>query len=244
MITIGIFAYNEEANLRHTVEMVIQAAQLANNIPIEIIIVNDGSTDQTEHIILALKNKYPIIKSITHPKNTGVGTATKDIVAASSCDKICFVPGDNIFSLATLKTLLLSAYKADIILHYHINSEVRKKARVFLSIVFTSIYKFTFNLPLIYVNCIGIYPTRLLKEMTILSKRHNIAAELNVKAMLQGYSFYEVGSYMNPHAQKSSALTFRNVCDVVGSFIKIYYDVKIVNRDKYSKTPVRIIDSI
>lgn len=244
MITIGIFAYNEEHNLAHTVETVIKAAQLANNIPIEIIIVNDGSTDNTEKVIADLKHIHPIAASITHPRNTGIGTSIQDIIQASSCDKICFVPGDNIFTLYTLKTMLLSAYKADIILHYHINSEVRRKGRAFLSILFTSIYKFTFNLHLIYVNCIGIYPTSLLKQLAIVSKRHSIAAELNVKTLLQGYSFYEVCSYMNPLAQKSSALTFKNFTDVIISFIKVYCEVKIRNKAKYRKPPIRVIDSI
>lgn len=244
MITIGIFAYNEEHNLKSTVETVIKAAELANNISLEIIIVNDGSIDNTEKVITDIKTKYTIVKSITHQKNTGIGTAVKDIILASTCDKICFLPGDNIVTLYTLKTMLLSAYKADIILHYHINSEVRKKGRIFLSVLFTFIYKYTYNLQLIYVNCIGIYPTKVLRETIIRSDRYNIAAELNVKTLLQGYSYYEVGSYMNPTAQKSSALKLNNLFDVFISFIKLFYEVKIVNRDKYSKQPVRIIDSI
>jgi len=241
MITIGIFAYNEEQNLTQTVETVIKAAQLANDLPIEIIIVNDGSTDTTENVIADLKINHLNIRSITHRVNTGIGTALKDIIEASTCKKICFVPGDDIFTLNTLKNMLLNAYKADIILHYHINSEVRRKGRAFLSILFTSIYKFTFNLHLIYVNCIGIYPTSLLKQITIVSQRHSIAAELNVKTLLQGYSFHEVCSYMKPQSQKSSALTLNNLLDVVISFIKVFYCVKIRDKGIYNKTPVRVI---
>lgn len=244
MITIGIFAYNEEQDLPVTVQTVVEAAKLANNIPIEIIIVNDGSTDNTENVITGLKGKYSNISSITHQANTGIGTAIMDIVNAASCDKICFVPGDDVFTLYTLKTMLLSAYKADIILHYHINSEVRKKGRAFLSFLFTSIYKYIFNLHLIYVNCIGIYPAQLLKKIDIRSKRHSIAAELNVKILLQGYSYYEVGSYMKPQANKSSALTLSNLIDVINTFVLVLCEVKIRGRDKYNKMPVRVVDSV
>ena len=244
MITIGIFAYNEERDLPVTVQTVIEAAKLANNIPVEIIIVNDGSTDNTGKVITDLQGKYSNISSITHQKNTGIGTAVMDIAHAASCDKICFVPGDDVFTLYTLKTMLLSAFKADIILHYHINSEVRIKGRAFLSFLFTAIYKFVFNLHLIYVNCIGIYPVQLLKEIDSRSKRHSIAAELNVKLLLQGYSYYEVGSYMKSQAKKSSALTFRNLIDVINTFLLVLYEVKIRHREKYNKTPVRVIDSV
>lgn len=244
MITIGVFAYNEEKNLRQSIESVMEAAKLASNIPLEIIIVNDGSTDNTGRVISDLKKEHPEVRSITHQTNTGIGTAINDIVSASTCDKICFIPGDNIHTLLTIKNMLANAYKADIILHYHVNTEVRKKGRVFLSILFTSIYKFIFNLPLVYVNCIGIYPALALKEITIRSKRYGIAAELNVKTLLHGYTFYEVASYMNPQSQKSSALTFKNMFDVAGSFMKLFCEVKIVRRDVYSKQPVRVIDSI
>jgi len=244
MITMGVFAYNEEDNLRHAVESAIKAAALANNIPLEIIIVNDGSTDKTEHVIADLKHEHPNIQSITHQTNTGMGTAIRDVVNASTCDKICFIPGDNIYSLLTLKTMLLHAYKADIVLHYHINNEVRKKGRVYFSILYTTIYKFVFNLPLIYVSCIGIYPTAVLREISIRSKRYNIAAELNVKTLLRGHTFYEFGSYMNPRVQKSSALTLKNAFDVAVSFIKLYCEVKITHRDIYSKQPIRVVDSI
>jgi len=244
MITIGIFAYNEERNLRSTVETVMTAAAKAGPMPLEIIIVNDGSTDHTEQVIADLKKEHPAIRSITHERNTGIGTAIKDIVKASTCDKICFMPGDNIFTLYSVKAILANANKADIILHYHINSEIRKRGRIFLSVLFTFIYKFTFNLQLIYVNCLGIYPTRALKAIAIRSKRYNIAAELNVKTLLQGYSYYEIGSYMNPLAQKSSALTASNFFDVAISFLKLCYEVKVTHRDAYSKQPVRVIDSI
>ena len=244
MITIGIFAYNEELNLRQTVETVMYAAHLAHDTPLEIIIVNDGSTDHTEQVIADLKTEHPAIRSITHERNTGIGTTIKDIVNAATCDKICFIPGDNIFTLYTLKTILLSASKADIVLHYHINSEVRKKGRIFLSVLFTFIYKFTFHLQLIYVNGLGIYPTATLRAIPIRSKRYNIAAEINVKTLLRGHSYYEMGGYMNPLAQKSSALTVSNFFDVAISFLKLCYEVKVTHRDIYSKQPVRVIDSI
>jgi len=244
MITIGIFAYNEEADLPRTFHTVVEAAKLANNIPVEIIVVNDGSTDNTENVIADLQRQYPNTKSISHPINSGIGAAVKDIINASSCEKICFVPGDDVFTLHTLKTMLLNAYKADIVLHYHINSEVRKKGRNFLSAIFTNIYKFTFNLHVMYLNCIGIYPTALLKSLDVKSKHHGIPAELNVKILLKGYSYYEVGSYMKPTAQKSSALNLKTLCDIVTSFIKVCYEVKVANRAAYSKQPVRVIDDI
>jgi len=43
----------------------------------QIIIVNDGSTDDTGAVIEELKEKYKKIKILTHPKNRGYGAAQK-----------------------------------------------------------------------------------------------------------------------------------------------------------------------
>lgn len=244
MITIGVFAYNEEDNLRATIEAVVQAAGLANNLACEIIIVNDGSTDNTAQVIADLTKKYGGIKTIAHPTNTGIGTAIQDIIREAAGEKICFMPGDNIFTLFTVRNLLLHANKADIVLHYHINSEIRRRSRILLSLIFNLIYKFVYHLNIIYVNCLGIYPTAVLRKLTIHAKRYNIPAELNVKTLLQGYSYYEVGSYMQPQAQKSSALSLGNLVDVAVSFLRLLIEVKISDRAKYSKMPVRVIDTI
>lgn len=244
MLSIGVFAFNEEEKLPPTVEIAIAAAKLAGDIPFELIIVNDGSTDQTGMVAAGLKEKHEEIRLINHPTNMGIGSSIQDIIKAARGDKICFVPGDNIFTPYTVRQLLLNAYKADVVLHYHINSEVRTKTRVVLSLIFNLIYKFVFNLRIIYVNCLGIYPTSMLKEMKIRSKRYSIPSELNVKALLSGHTYYEIGSYMNKEASKSSAMSFLNFMEVCFSFVRLIWEVKIANRSLYSKTPARIIDSL
>ncbi len=244
MLTIGIFAYNEELHLGPTVETVLDAAARAGSPPLEILIVNDGSRDRTEDVIADLRRRHPAVRSVTHPVNTGIGTAIRDIIAFAAGDRICFLPGDNIFTPYTLTQMLRCADKADVILHYHVNSEVRKRGRILLSVLFTFIYKFAFNLQLIYINCLGIYPTAALRAIPTRARRYNIAAEINVKMLRRGHSYYELASYMNPLARKSSALSLRNLLDVAGSFLRLWWEVCISDRAQYAKQPVRVIDSL
>lgn len=65
-------AYNEAPVIEKSIESIIKAWYH------HILIVNDGSTDQTENIIKTIQKKYPSkIILLSHPINTGAWAATK-----------------------------------------------------------------------------------------------------------------------------------------------------------------------
>ena len=59
MISVTIPCLNEEKNLERTVNTVFQAAEEAGNFSLDIIIVNDGSTDRTAEVIASLQAEHP-----------------------------------------------------------------------------------------------------------------------------------------------------------------------------------------
>lgn len=71
-ISIIIPAYNAEKQIRKCVLSALQQ-DISHN-EYEIIVINDGSTDQTAGIIQELSREYPTIKSIT-TTNQGVSAA-------------------------------------------------------------------------------------------------------------------------------------------------------------------------
>lgn len=73
-ISIIIPAYNAEKQIRKCVLSALQQ-DISHN-EYEIIVINDGSTDQTADIIQELSKEYPTIKSIT-TINQGVSAARK-----------------------------------------------------------------------------------------------------------------------------------------------------------------------
>jgi glycosyltransferase involved in cell wall biosynthesis len=70
LITFVIPAYNSESYLHHAVDSLIQAGD-----DIEIIIVNDGSNDQTLAIAKRYQENFPSIVSVIDKENGGHGSA-------------------------------------------------------------------------------------------------------------------------------------------------------------------------
>lgn len=70
LLSIAIPSYNSEAYLSKCVESLLTGGE-----DVEILIVNDGSTDKTAEIAEAYQKKYPTIVKAIHKENGGHGSA-------------------------------------------------------------------------------------------------------------------------------------------------------------------------
>ena len=70
LLSVAIPCYNSENYMRHAVETLVVGGQ-----DMEIIIVDDGSTDHTYEIGLELQETYPDIIKVVHQENGGHGSA-------------------------------------------------------------------------------------------------------------------------------------------------------------------------
>src|SRR5262245_24762971 len=110
-------AFNEEANIRHTVEASrIVLPKLAETW--EIILVNDGSRDATTPICDELAERYPEVRAIHHVENRGYGAALKSGILAARHDYIFFTDSDGQFDLQELEHLIQWASEYDIVTGY------------------------------------------------------------------------------------------------------------------------------
>ena len=85
--------FNEARNLPELVERlhrVFERKGLAG----EIVLVNDGSRDDTGAVIDGLAGRYPEVVAIHHPGNRGIAAAWGSGVAAASGEYVCFLDAD------------------------------------------------------------------------------------------------------------------------------------------------------
>lgn len=110
-------AFNEEANIRHTVESAREVLpKLARKY--EIILVNDGSRDATTPICDELAEQYPEVRAIHHVDNRGYGAALKSGILAARYDFVFFTDSDGQFDLQELKELIQWSNQYEIVTGY------------------------------------------------------------------------------------------------------------------------------
>jgi glycosyltransferase involved in cell wall biosynthesis/putative flippase GtrA len=95
LISIIIPAYNEENRLPSRLQ---QLAGLIARLPVEIIVVNDGSRDHSKEIIHEFARKYPFIKYAEHKRNLGKGAAVKTGMYRASGEYLIFSDADGTYT--------------------------------------------------------------------------------------------------------------------------------------------------
>jgi len=118
-LSIVLPAYNEAENVAAAVAAVSEVAQTLGR-EYEILVVNDGSKDDTGPIVRELEPQVPGLRLIEHYPNRGYGGALKAGFAAATKDLIAFVPADNQFVFDEVRDLLEKQEKeqADIVCGY------------------------------------------------------------------------------------------------------------------------------
>jgi dolichyl-phosphate beta-glucosyltransferase len=102
--TIVIAAYNEESRLAPTLRK-IQQYQATATSPTEIIVVDDGSTDNTALTVVALCLEVEGLRLIRYPRNRGKGYALRAGVLASRGSLVLLSDADLSTPIEELETL-------------------------------------------------------------------------------------------------------------------------------------------
>jgi glycosyltransferase involved in cell wall biosynthesis len=240
-VSVVVLAFNEERDLRAAVNSVIDAAAAVENVDVEIIIVNDGSTDGTAEVVGSIESQHAFVRSVHHPTNLGFGAAFRSGLATARYEWITFFPGDNIVSRSTLRELLRHTGQADLVCAFPVNTELRPRLRQILSSLFSFIYKNTFNINLRSIHTTPVYRVSQMRSLKLRCRGYSLPSEIMIKLLSRGCTFMEIPGYLNPAQNKSSALRFKNFREVIYNYFALIVEIYATQRKEYSRRPERIV---
>jgi glycosyltransferase involved in cell wall biosynthesis len=131
MISVVIPAHNEEKAVGTVLDELIDALEGQKY---EIIVVDDGSTDNTAKIVQQKES----VKLIQHPINKGYGAALKTGIKNATSDLIMIIDGDGTYPVKAIPALLEEVDEYDMVVGARTGKEVkiqlyRRPAKWFLS---------------------------------------------------------------------------------------------------------------
>ena len=161
---------------------------------LEIIIVEDGSPDNTAEVCRCLANKYPQVKIICHPKNMGYGRTLRDGFEAATKEFVFYTDGDNQYDLTQLPSALklLEEVKVDAVLGYRYPRS-DGIFRFLVSKVYNYLFRIVFPVYVRDVNCsFKLVKNNVMKMLRLSSESAFIDAEIVWGLKNKGFKFKEM----------------------------------------------------
>jgi len=226
-------ALNEVANISTTVKRYSEAIEMTQKfLDYELILINDGSTDQTGPIMDKLAQESGKIKVIHHIENQGLGKSYRDGLNVCKHEYVLFGYGFVPHTAQTLSLMFNQVGNADVVLAYvpEIQELNRGVFRHFVSWFFVSFLNMIFKLKIYYYNGQAIYPTRNIKTIQLRAARSGAQAEATVKLLSQGLSYVQVGfEVIKPwhRGATSSSVNFKNMLYVIRLIGHLFLDVRL-----------------
>jgi dolichol-phosphate mannosyltransferase len=116
-LTVAVLAYDEADNLGPAVTELL-AVTRGLGAPVEVLIVNDGSTDATGARADQLAAEHPDVRVVHHPANLGLGGGYRTGFREARGELLSFFPADGQFPAEILADFLPRMADADLVLGY------------------------------------------------------------------------------------------------------------------------------
>ena len=220
-LSVVIPSYNEAGNLPRLVHEIVSFLRHHMG-SFEIILVDDGSQDDTPKVLENLEERFPEVRRIRHPVNQGYGASLKTGFSACRFDWIFFTDADRQFQIEDLLEFFPLCREASAVVGY------RKKrrdslARRFFSRGYNKLTRLLFGLRIRDVNCaFKLIDSKTLKTIPIESRRFFVNTELLIKIRKRGGRIREIGVNHRPREQGVSKVGWMEIPRTFGEMTRFY----------------------
>ena len=245
-LSIVIPAHNEAGSIAGTLRE-LHTALTAENIPHELLVVNDNSRDETETVLLGLAGEIPTLRHLTNPGPNGFGLAVRLGLENMQGAAVAIVMADG------------SDSPLDVVRFYRkmqegfdcvFGSRFMKGSEVLDYPVFKKLLNRLFNLMIKTVfrlryndvtNAFKMYRAEVIQGLKpFLSHHFNLTVELPLKAIIRGYSYAVLANSWQNRKSGESKLKIKEM----GSrylFIVMYclIEKSLCSQDYAKKTAVK-----
>ncbi len=185
---------NEGRNIEATAaDVLIEAPLICAQMELEVVLVDDGSTDDTAEKMEKVCRNDSRFRMVRHERNMGVGyTWLEGIANARPDDWVTGIAGDNEMVFKSIHSMLAMREQYDLILGYFQNPIVRTLTRRVASEIFVQVTNFAYGWSFKYLNGMVLVRASAYKDIEVISGGHAYGPEMIAKALLRN-PFLRIG---------------------------------------------------
>jgi glycosyltransferase involved in cell wall biosynthesis len=244
-LTVFFPAYNDAPSLPGLLETTFRTLRAAVD-DFEVIVVNDGSYDDTAAVLEVLRRKYaPHLRIVTHDRNRGYGGALRSGFEAATKELVFYTDGDGQYDVSELPRLLeLMRPGVGLVNGYKLERN-DPLHRVWIGKVYNRFARLLFRIGISDVDCdFRLIRRSALEAVTLTSTSGTVCVELVKKLETCGLAVEEVGVHHYPRRHgRSQFFRARSLLKTLGQLIKLYFDLVAAPRLRGTRLAVPYADS-
>ncbi len=238
LISFIVPVYNEELNIAGVLRNLYRVLDAHPQWRSEVIVVEDGSRDDSRKVILGEVKKYSNTRVILHERNMGYTASLKDGIRAAQGKYVMYIGADEEFDSSELPLfmdLLLDHGhgRADVVLGVRWQRNAYELFRFFLSVIYIFLLNFMFKLRINDYNWSQAWPRELLEKVQLHSKSLFVLPEIIIRAHDLNYRIKEVPSNHRGRQAGKSSVNLRIMTHALLEAIQFWFYRK---SPRYSST--------
>jgi len=200
----------------------------------EIIVVNDGSRDDSAAVLQSLLSRVERLRVVTHETNRGYGAALRSGFAHATKDLVFYTDGDGQYDVGEIGILLMLLTDDTHFVNGMKMTRQDPAYRVFVGNLHKFVTRWMFWLPIIDVDCdYRLIRRSILQTITLHSNSGSICVELVKKAQRAGAQFREVS--VHHYARQSGGSEFFTLQRILHTYTDLaimWFELMIAARDR------------
>jgi glycosyltransferase involved in cell wall biosynthesis len=198
----------------------------------EIIVVNDGSRDDSAAVLRALEPRVERLTVITHPTNRGYGGALRSGFAAASKELVFYTDGDGQYDVGELPVLVMLLTDDTHFVNGMKMTRHDPSYRVFTGNAHRFVTRWAFWLPVTDVDCdFRLIRRSIVERLSLRSNSGSICVELVKQAQRAGAQFREVSVHHYPRQfGQSQFFTVRRILHTYADLAVMWLQLMLARR--------------
>jgi glycosyltransferase involved in cell wall biosynthesis len=224
LLSVIVPVFNERTTVAEVIRR-IRAVSLP--VAVEVIVVDDGSSDGTDKVLAALGDST--VRVINHGANRGKGAAIRTGLESVRGDLVLIQDADLEYDPEDWSKLLdpILRGKANVVYGSRFTGERKNMMPLhwmgnrFLSLVTNILYSSTLS---DMETCYKLFDRKVLEGITIESDKFDFEPEITAKVLRRGYRIYEVPiSYAGREVEEGKKITWRDGFGALVALVKFRF---------------------
>jgi glycosyltransferase involved in cell wall biosynthesis len=219
-VAVLVPAKDEAENLPEFVRQCAEALP-GLGVPFEVVVVDDGSRDETPAVLARLMVAHPWLQSVTHRRQQGIADALRSGTDASTGDILVFYPADLQYLPADIPALVapILAGEADIVT----GSKQGKYEKALVSSVYNGLSRWLFGVRVSDLNSVKAYRREVMANVPMRPDWHRFMVAI---AAAEGHRLTSVPVPLYARTAGVSKFTWRRIPVGVLDLLSVWFQLR------------------